>query len=286
MITNRLKLALEHLEPSDWERFEGLASAFLASEFDGLRTVASPSGDDGRDSQLFSALTEPNILLQYSVASDWTSKINRTIARINLTFPTAQVLIFISNQPIGAQADKIKRTVRENHGISLDVRDRSWFVERVHGSTRNERAAEELARVIVDPYLASAGISSYPPTDLSSPEAIAAVTFLGLQLQDDIREKGLTKLAFEALARSALATTDNEHRMSRQTIHAIVSKLLPGHSQEQIHGYVDAALKRLTKQAIRHWQKEDAFCLTHEEKRNLESFKTNAALSNRHCLYL
>lgn len=49
MISRRLELALERLQPSDWNRFERLSSAFLASEFDDIRTVASPSGDDGRD---------------------------------------------------------------------------------------------------------------------------------------------------------------------------------------------------------------------------------------------
>lgn len=80
MITNRLKLALERLQPSDWHRFEKLASAFLASEFDDLRTTASPSGDEGRDSELLAPEAEPKVLLQYSVSADWASKIHRTAA--------------------------------------------------------------------------------------------------------------------------------------------------------------------------------------------------------------
>lgn len=87
MITNRLQLALELLQPSDWHRFEKLASAFLASEFDDLRTTASPSGDEGRDSELFAPVAEPKVLLQYSVSADWGSKIHRTVQRIQGTFP-------------------------------------------------------------------------------------------------------------------------------------------------------------------------------------------------------
>jgi hypothetical protein len=97
MITNRLQLALERLQPSDWHRFEKLASAFLASEFDNLRTTASPSGDEGRDSELFAPVAEPKVLLQYSVSADWASKIHRTVQRIQGTFPDALVLVRTPN---------------------------------------------------------------------------------------------------------------------------------------------------------------------------------------------
>ena len=284
MITNRLQLALERLQPSDWHRFEKLASAFLASEFDDLRTTASPSGDQGRDSELFTPTAEPKVLLQYSVSADWARKIQHTVRRIQETFPGAIVLVFVSNQVIGAAADPIRRKVRQDHGLSLDVRDRSWFVERVLGSPAREKAAEELAQAIVDPFLASAGVSSYAPSNLSSPEAIAAITFLGLQWRDDVREKGLTKLAFEALVRAVLANTDSEHRMARASVRDGVCRLLPGHSHPQVHGFVDSALRRLTKRAIRHWQKQDEFCLTHEEKLRVNDFKTQAALGETELL--
>jgi hypothetical protein len=284
MIANRLQLALERLQPSDWHRFESLASAFLASEFDDLRTTASASGDDGRDSELFAPATEPKVLLQYSVAADWSGKIRHTVKRIRQTFPDALVLIFVSNQVIGAAADKIKRDVRKDFGLSLDVRDRTWFVDRVIGSPAREGAAEALAQAIVDPYLASVGVTSHAPSDMSSPEAVAAVTFLGLQWQDEVREKGLTKLAFEALVRAVLSRTDSEHRMTRAAVREGVRRLLPGHSTAQVDGYVESALRRLTKKAIRHWVKEDEFCLTHEETVRVNDFKTQAVLADRDLL--
>jgi len=200
MVTNRLSLALERLEPGDWSRFEKLASVFLASEFDDLRTTATPSGDAGRDGELFSPVAEPSVVLQYSVATSWQRKIEDTLRRLKKTLPDIRVLVFLSNQVIGAAADKIKQKARKDYGVSLDIRDRSWFLDRVLGSIACERAAEELARIVVDPYLASVGVGPHTPSELSSPETIAAVTFLGLQWQDDARDKGLTKLAFEALA--------------------------------------------------------------------------------------
>ncbi|MBL8167602.1 MAG: hypothetical protein JNJ50_05585, partial [Acidobacteria bacterium] len=153
MNTDRLRLALDRLQSSDWSKFEKLASAFLASEFDDLRTTANRAGDDGRDSELFSPFSEPNVVLQYSVSTHWESKIYRTVRRLQETFPNANMLIFVSNQMIGAAADTIKRKLRQDYGLSLDVRDCNWFIDRVLGSPARERAAEELAKVIVDPYL-------------------------------------------------------------------------------------------------------------------------------------
>ena len=279
-ITDRLRFALTRLQPSDWERFERLASAFVGSELENLRTTASPSGDLGRDSELFCPAAEPRVLLQYSVSADWQAKIGRTVRRIQETFPEANVLVYVTSQVIGAAADALKRRLRTDHGLTLDTRDQNWFVERVYSSRTREKAAEELAEAIVDPLLRSSGVApTYAPSDLSSSEAIAALTFLGLQWRDDVREKGLTKLAFQALVRAVLADTDNEHRLSRALVHERVNRLLPGHAASDVRQRVDSALERLTKRAIRHWQKEDEFCLSHEEKERAAEFRAGAALA-------
>jgi hypothetical protein len=280
MLTKRLELALELLKPADWSKFEIIASAFLAAEFDHLRTTASPSGDEGRDSELFSPAAEPTVAFQYSVSAGWAAKINSTVRRLKKTHPAVVNLIFISNQVIGAQSDDLKRKLRIKDGLSLDVRDRNWFVDRVLGHPSREKAAEELAESVVDPYLSSRGMSEFAPSELSSPEAIAAVTFLGLQWQDDIREKGLTKLAFEAIVRASLENTDSENRLSRSAVHSKISQLLPDHPKMQLQHLADIALTHLSKKAVRHWQKQDEFCLTHEEKQRVSEFKTAAALSD------
>ena len=279
MISNRLELALERLQPSDWNRFERLASVFLATEFDELRTVASPSGDEGRDAELFSTASEPNVVIQYSVSADWRGKINATARRLNETIPNALILIYVTNQVIGAGSDSLKKTLRAKQGLTLDIRDRHWFLERVFESTGRQQAAEELARVIVDPYLSSAGVGPYVQSELSSPEAIAAVTFLGLQWQDDAREKGLTKIAFEALIRAALVNTDSQNRLPRSSVYAQVHQLLPDHEPTQIHALVDAALRRLAKHTVKHWSKEDEFCLAHDEVQRFNKFRVAAALA-------
>ena len=279
MISPRLELALKLLQPSDWGRFERLASAFLANEFDELRTVASPSGDDGRDAELFSPLAEPTVVVQYSVAVDWRAKINGTVRRLKDTIPGALVLVYATNQIVGAEWDDLKKTLRTKQGLSLDIRDRSWFVERVLGNAARQGAAEELSTAIVDPHLASAGVGPHVHSELSSPEAVAAVTFLRLQWQDEVRDKGLTKIAFEALVRAVLVSTDSDNRLKRVAVHEAVANLLPGHPDAQVTSLVDGALKRLTKHTVKHWPKEDEFCLAHEELQRLNEFRVKAALA-------
>ena len=278
MITNRLELALDRLQPADWAKLEKIASVFLASEFDGLRTVASPSGDDGRDAELFSPEAEPKVVAQYSVAADWRAKINSTVRRLKTTIPDALVLIYVTSKQIGADADDLKKTLRTKYGLTLDVRDRSWFCDRVLESRARQISAEELATAIVDPYLSLAGVGPHVQSELSSPEAMAAVTYLGLQWRDDVRDKGLTKLAFEALVRAALVGTDSDHRIARVELHQRVGKVLLGHPPEQLTAHVDSAIRRLGKASIKQWP-GDEFCLSHEEVQRFNNFRVANALA-------
>ncbi len=269
MNPKRFDLALERLPSSDWERFERLASIFLATEYPKLRTVASPAGDQGRDAYLFQEEGDPSVLIQYSVSEDWRGKIRDTARRINETFPETRVLVYMSNRVIGASADSLRDEIRRDRKLFLDVCDRSWFVERVNFSAEREAAAEDLAVAIADPYLAGKGVIETKGQALGSLEMQTAFVYLALQWEDDSREKGLTKIAFDALVRAALRDTDSDHRMSRGEVKERVHALLPAHSAKDLGLYVDAALGRLTKKVLRHWQKPDEFCLTFDERERL-----------------
>src|SRR5215208_6038875 len=59
MKLQRFQLALEHLQPTQWKRFEELASELLAAEFANLRTMASPEGDRGPDAELANPADDP-----------------------------------------------------------------------------------------------------------------------------------------------------------------------------------------------------------------------------------
>ena len=158
----RLELALDRLKSSDWERFEMMCSTFLTSEFLGLRTMASPGGDRGRDAELFTFGEEPNTLFQFAVRKDWDVKIRETLTKLSTEFPATTAVVFLSSQQIGAKGDAVRARARRQ-GISLDIRDRSWFVERVDTDDSRNRAAAELARVVVDAYLVDAGVAASTP---------------------------------------------------------------------------------------------------------------------------
>jgi hypothetical protein len=271
MNSNRFEFALERLGSGDWERFEKLASTFLATEFPDLRTMASPSGDGGRDAILFTPSDDTSVVLQYSVTDAWEAKISKTIKRILEQSDDVALLIYVTNQVIGAKADKLRRTLRQQHRISLDIRDRSWFIERLMSNPQTEVAAEKLASEVVDPYLTSKNVIARKAQALDHIESRAAFVFLGLQLEDDTREKGLTRLSFEALVRAALRDTNSENRLTRPEVHGRVQKMLPNHPSEAVVKYVDSALRQLTKKVLRHWQAQDEFCLSHEENERIRN---------------
>lgn len=261
-------MALEKLESSDWAHFEQLCSSFLISEFETLRTMAHPSGDGGRDSELFSPENRPFISAQYSVSKDWKTKIRSTAKRLKSEFPDVRIIVYMSNRQIGGQADKLKKELLDQN-ISLDTRDRSWFLDRVYTDEIRENAARELIDRIARPYLEGEDLITKRSSPLTSGEAKAALLYLGLQWQDDITDKGLTKLSFDALVRAALRHTHSDQRMSRQKIHQSICSAIHSNDEKTLHNFIDLALARLTKRFIRHWQKEDEFCLTHDEHQRI-----------------
>lgn len=268
MNTQLFRLALEHLHPSDWVHFERLSSAFLASEYLSLRTMASPSGDGGRDSELFCPEGHSFIAAQYSVSKNWRDKIRHTVKRLAQEYREVRILLYLSSHQIGANADDLKKELLR-HGIALDVRDQSWFIERASSDAMRESAAEDIIARIARPYLAGEKIINQSSSALSSKEARAALLYLGLQWQDDISGKGLTKLSFDALVRAALRHTDSETRLSRREIQEWVAGSVPSAKRATVDLYVDASLGRLTKRYIRHWQKDDEFCLTYDEQQRI-----------------
>jgi len=257
-------LALDKLRSSDWEHFEKLASSFLLADFPSLRTMANPCGDGGRDAELFSCKTNQTVAIQYSVAKDWKSKINDTIKRLQEKFPDRKILIYMTNQVIGAQADPLRSDFMKK-SLILDIRDRNWFLERHNIDDLKISAAEEIVDTIARPYLIGEQIIEKKSYSLTSQEARAALLYLGLQWKDNVTEKGLTKLSYEALIRASLRHTNSEKRIKRERIYENVQQYLPSTNIEIIKRYIDNALARLTKRYIRHWQKYDEFCLTHEE---------------------
>lgn len=270
MITSeRFGLALSSLDGSQWRMFERLATVFMATEYPSLRPVADPRGDGGADALLFAPEDDPSTLVQFSVRKDWSAKVKQTCARIKETFPEVRVLIFVTNQPLGAEATAERRTIRTNYGIHLDPRDLEWLIAQRNASAANMAEGEELAVRIVDPIMESSGAIRRQAQALEDLEAKAAFVYLGLQWADETREKGLTKLCFEAIVRSVLRDTTSENRLSRQAVREAVGRLLPAHHRATLDIQVDGALDRLSKRFIRHWRKVDEYCLTWDERLRL-----------------
>lgn len=260
----RFDMAMSRLGSGEWEQFERLASSFLATEYLSLRTMASPSGDGGRDSELFTDDGEPTTAMQYSVTGDWSGKIRQTNQRLDQTFPTISTLVYLTNQVIGANADSLKKELRLK-GRYLDVRDRSWFLDRANADSNREGAAEALARRVVDPLLPSGEADSNLVTGLDSDEAKTALLFLEMQVQDTGKSLGLTKASYDTLTLAALRDTSTAKRTKRQDIYTKVQSFLPSHPVSQTRMKVDASLKRLEQKAVRHRKDGDEYHLLDSE---------------------
>lgn len=279
MHRKRLSFALKELQSSDWARFEQFASAFLSSDYPLLRTMAHPSGDEGRDAELYSPDDDVSVMFQYSVASNWDQKIKSTAKKIHKNFPGVTDLVYVTNQEIGAKADDVKRVLKKEFNLRLDVFDRNYFLDRFEGDDHRESVSLALAREIVDPILEKDQVIQRRPQVLSSNESKAALVFLEMQWANDSKEKGLTKLAFDGLVKMALRNTTVDNRLSRSQIHDSILQTLSSHEQKTVIDETDKALARLARKVVNHHNKapDDSFCLKFEEyERIREKLASNA----------
>jgi hypothetical protein len=281
----RLLFALEQLQPSDWRVFENFAAEFNAVDYPSLRTTASASGDKGRDGQLVIPDEESKTMFQYSVAHDWKSKIQDTIATLKANFSGVNRLIYCTNQSIGPAADEMVEGLRKT-GYGLDIRDASWFVDREFLHPQREIASQELFERVALPILQARGIADRVAKALPSEDGRVALLHLSLEGIDQGSDKGLTKSSFEALVRSALHDSSAEHPISladiRQTVHALV----PVGDHRQIDAQVDGALSRLTVRngPVKRVGTTQEFHLSHSESVRLHESTASFLLDEQEML--
>jgi hypothetical protein len=271
MPSERLALALERIAPADWSIFERFAAEFLAVEYPSLRTTASQHGDKGRDGELYAIDEEPRTFVQYSVAQDWRAKIRATIARLKETMPNIRALIYATNQTIGPDADDLVTEIRRKDKVSVDIRDRNWFIEREVTHAQRQVAAAELARHFVDPLLVERGVRSFAAPALSKDHAKVAFVHLALERDDATLEKGWTKSCFESLVLAALHDTSDANRMPHEDVLHSVSELLPSGYDTQISEQVAGALRRLSGRngSVRQKRDDGSYFLSYDERSKL-----------------
>lgn len=283
MPRTRLELALSLVSGSDWRAFEKFAAEFLSVEYPAMRTTASPSGDGGRDAEIYVPLEEPSTAVQISVRHDWAPKIRETVSRLAMTFPDVTELIYVTNQTIGASADGLKKELRKDSGISLDIRDSNWFLEREHTHPQRAVASERLAEQFVDPILPRGGANPAGEPRLSGDESRIALLQLVLDVRDTSGDRNLTKSCFESLVIAALRGTSTENRISRVAVKAAIKSLVPAGTPGQLEALVDGALTRMSRKhgPVKHIRTTDEFQLSHDETLRLKEQTERFLLDER-----
>lgn len=271
MPSQRLTLAFEQITAGDWAIFEKFAAEFLAVEYPSLRTMASPAGDRGRDGELHCPTEVCDTAVQYSVTKDWKSKVRSTVKTLAGTMPRVTQLIYATSQVVGPAADDLRAEMREGFGVSLDVRDQSWFVERELTHAQRQAASEELAQRFVDPLLSARGLKNRVALSLTREEAKIALLHLSLDAADQATSKGLTKSAFESLTLAALHDTTADTRLSVASVVAGVQAMLPSGHETQVADLTRSALARLARKGgpVHHHRSTDDYCLSFAKRSDM-----------------
>lgn len=269
----RLELALSKIPPAAWEDFEQFASEFLIADFPHLRTMARLAGDAGRDADIFDVAPAGGIKLQYSVTVGWRSKILSTVYRLKDFKPKPTHLIYVTNQQIGPEADDLKRDILAGHNILLDVRDRSYFLDRRDHTIAARAASEVIEGKFVAPLLTSHGIAHSIAPALTAEEERIAFLHISIDLIGRDRSRNFSKDAYEALVLAVLHGTTHETALRRDSIHDRICSFVHADSRHQLDARIDSALDRLSKKrgTVKHIRPTDCFHIAFEEATRINS---------------
>jgi hypothetical protein len=267
MTRERLSLALQTVPSTEWVEFERFASSFLVGEFPGIRTMAKPSGDRGRDAEIVDLSTDGNIKLQYSVTTSWGTKIKATCSRLSEFKPKPTHLIYVTNQPIGPDADELKASMFRDFGMFVDVRDQSWFLDRQFSTTSAAQASEDLARKYVDPLLSTAKLAASVAPALSENEEKIAFLHLAIDSNDRDNGRNLTKFAFESLVLGALHGSSADAPIPVHTVKDSISRIVGQGAPGQVAAQIDSAIERLASKngRVKHIRHSGLLHTSHQE---------------------
>lgn len=79
--------------------------------------------------------------------------------------------------------------------------------------------------------------------------------------------------------RSVLMDTDKDHRMKKEQLFSTVKSLVPPDPTHRVDELIQSAIDRLKKRFIRHYTKEEEYCLTHEESERVKGYRGELAVA-------
>lgn len=263
----RILLALERVPATAGFEFESFANQFLADEFPGLRPVGGIH-DGGRDAFIHQDEADPETFIQSSVTTAWEAKIKRTVQTLRSNGHGIRSLIYCTNRDIQKDADELKKELRSQR-VSLDIRDRGYFVTFANTSPARVAVSEALARQFVDPVLPIAATNSEATRASIDDEQLAAA-YLQVALQDKLPSKALTKFSYEALVRYVLRGATPEQPVARAALHAAVRRVVPSGDETRVSVLTSSAIERLVKRnIIKHHKAADAFVLEYKQREEM-----------------
>ncbi|WP_167467953.1 hypothetical protein [Arthrobacter oryzae] len=215
----------------------------------------------------------PRVAFQYSVTANWKTKITSTLDTLQKNCPSVSTMIYVTNQVIGPAADELKEESRRDRNITVDIRDRSWFVDRESSHPQRRVASEELAKRFVDPLLSKRGVIDRTAT-LTADESKVAVLHLALDGEDQATDQSLTKSCFDSLVLAALHDSDADNRLSLGEIQDGVALRMPVGKRGQVDALTLSALTRLSRKGPVKQHKsasgsEDTYHLSFEEAKRI-----------------
>lgn len=151
MLSKQLGTALKFTVESHSDTFERFANSFLLSDYPELEGLGGKQ-DKGMDARVVVSESGQNQIVFQSCVSPRNraaSKIEATLEKLTDNMPLT--LVYSSSATIGVSLDDTKRKLRQSSGVTLEVRDATWFIERSMTNSDRMRLSEAYALEILRP---------------------------------------------------------------------------------------------------------------------------------------
>jgi hypothetical protein len=270
----KLELALSLTQELHHKAFENFANSFIAVDYPELKALGGKH-DGGIDGLIVSdADGRVKLVVQSCVSptKQARSKILNTVHKLEKSKRLPQTLVYCTSAVIGESLDDLKRDLRSDKNIHLEIHDAKYFVTRGLSKGRGP-LCEKYASEIIAPITATIDHDSLYSESLSDEKQRLAFQFLEAQKIARTAGGNVTKQIFDSLILWIVYRSQTAHEpLTCDQLIKEVSDFFPQKHQTRITEIVSGRVNALEHKAqLRSIPKDKTVKLTSDTAKSMEN---------------
>jgi hypothetical protein len=271
-MATRFELALELTREEHNQSFEHFANAFLLPDYPELEALGGKH-DGAIDARIIDSETGAPLLVVQSCVSPKErakTKILNTVKVLEGRKRLPPTLVYCTPAKIGDSLDGLKRDLRRDKRVSLEVHDFGWLSQREHSTSGRSTLSDRYASEILAPLQQQIDPSKLYSTVLSDKQERLAFQYLEAQKLDQQSGRNLTKRIHDGLIICALRDTSSpDHMLARDNLLKSLGGIFPVELQTRAAQIIGGRLEHLANRGVLATKKDPPRYALSDDKRAL-----------------